>query len=459
MALIPPTLLAGVLFLFVLTKLRGYVRPVERLFYGIPYVVAPTQNAIRKSLDDSSATSTSRASGSNARTRKHGSSKPAKAPTMPIELKKIDARYFTSFERKFMFELDQCFAVASAFLFVYSLELVLTVLWSGDFRATSHHLAIGTMIVCILSLLIVLQHLGASSVEAKLVMGVFVISLIVGLLALTPSAERHLLDVSMEGAVVDAQQRMNSTLAARGVEVPDKLISDLGRGVRIAIAVVGAVCACCALLPGIRFSRWFFMFYMQSDDQIIGKSTVNMFRREGKAAVWRLIERVAVYLDAVFPLFVCTLYLSSVSGALFGEDKADLVEYGRLALIILSSILRLVLLRPRIRDYLCTALVLIQASLSSPGEVDPAALEQRVFSIHYFAPALALQYTIPPLISLVTALVAVKALLVQDRLLFGCFKTFSIWTTGSWAVIYLIGIAAEMLTDTLARVQAGGRRH
>mmetsp|Transcript_16518 Transcript_16518/g.67850 ORF Transcript_16518/g.67850 Transcript_16518/m.67850 type:complete len:98 (+) Transcript_16518:127-420(+) len=89
MALLPPTLLAGVLTMFVLSRLRGIIRPFERWYYGIPYLVEPSQEHIKRSLEKSMGSDAGRSSAKENRKKKKNSVKDAQR-IVPMVMKNID---------------------------------------------------------------------------------------------------------------------------------------------------------------------------------------------------------------------------------------------------------------------------------------------------------------------------------------------------------------------------------
>uniref|UniRef100_A0A7S2ZE90 Uncharacterized protein n=1 Tax=Rhodosorus marinus TaxID=101924 RepID=A0A7S2ZE90_9RHOD len=449
MALLPPTLLAGVLTMFVLSRLRGIIRPFERWYYGIPYLVEPSQEHIKRSLEKSMGSDAGRSSAKENRKKKKNSVKDAQR-IVPMVMKNIDQHFFRIVERKFMYEYDQVLIVFTAFLVVWSVEVILRVFTQFEVMETAHHLALGCIITCLGSLGSLVVHLGFGSNEGIAAAVVVILSILTALLATAPSTSNLILDLNVEEGIRFGQSSLEDWMKANELLETTRISRDIGRLIRIGLALLCGLSSAAVLLPSQRFSHWFFKFYIneqedEDDEESASSGSVT------KAVVLRKVTFFALCVDAVLPLAVSLLFFKPLVAEFPTSELAQgQLRVFRLVLLIFSCLLRLSLFRVRMRDYLSTGLEQAQKLLSGEGPVNAVLLEQRIFTIHFYLPAIGLQYIAPPLMTMASSMVALKSnAMPNDPLLFSSFQMFACWSSLSWGALYMVGLIGDRLTEVL----------
>lgn len=301
------------------------------------------------------------------------------------------------------------------------------------------------VLVCIGTLLGVVLHIGTFSSEAKLVGGMFVVAMIGALLFSAPGRGNRWIGVDIDGGMKATRLFMESIFEQKKLKVGDALLVRIVLGMRITLAILLGLSTAVVVIPAIRFARWLYVQYIRSSS-----AAGNEEDTDGRSMMWQRFMHMVLILDAVFPILASVLFLTSIENDI-GKFTAGVCSVTTLQLIflLLSCTLRLFLFRLRIRDYLSTALAHIQVTLAGGGQINPEALEQKIFSIHFFVAAIALQYIAPILIPFASALICLLRPFQSYPLTFTIFHAVAFWSSISWSLLYISFIALERITDTI----------
>eukprot|EP00184_Porphyridium_aerugineum_P001220 CAMPEP_0184695428 /NCGR_PEP_ID=MMETSP0313-20130426/3049_1 /TAXON_ID=2792 /ORGANISM="Porphyridium aerugineum, Strain SAG 1380-2" /LENGTH=481 /DNA_ID=CAMNT_0027153873 /DNA_START=36 /DNA_END=1478 /DNA_ORIENTATION=- len=449
----PPTLLVGVIALFIYARVQHLFFLFERLLFGLLYVRVPSaeylMNALFKRKDQASGKSGTGTT-INRRNKNSKNALTIASKELDVELVEIDSSFFVDPEvgpRPLMVETGHILAISCVTMLVAMVEEILSYIMGQDeFRASVYPFSMSLMGL-------VLYELARISIRIKQ----FDISMLFGALAFIFSwlimlADRDKLSIftpiHLERGMKHGAAQIIKYIQA--VKIEDARLTSPVMWIwtfRIVLTLLCALITMMMLVPSLRFAKLFYAMLKDLQEQMNSKSkgahqeSTQAIHSSMKPGLY--LQMFLLILDFALPIFISLTYLKPVAQHILeikNTSNANLLYALRIVLVLNYALIHLVRLRPFMQAYFDTSFehisktmsVVSSAASSSANSGGGVSVEGRIralvkqlyiqiTSIHVYACTTLMLYVAPCCIHLALAMllkrhggVSLSAVFVKD---------------------------------------------